>query len=112
METITITKKEYDSLTLASEKLEALQDVAAYDIAMASKSEGLPHKYMMRLIEGEAPLVVFRQWRELSSSELARRSGVNRVQIVNIEKGNATGSVATLKKLAHTLDITLDQLAD
>lgn len=112
METITITKKEYNSLTLASEKLEMLQDVAAYDIAMENKSQGLPHTYMMRLIDGEAPLVVFRQWRELSSSELARRSGVNRVQIVNIEKGNATGSVETLKKLADTLDITLDQLVE
>lgn len=112
METITISKKEYVSLTLASEKLEALQDIAAFDKAMADTSEGLPHKYMMRLIEGEAPLLVFREWRELSSSELARRSGVNRVQIVNIEKGNATGSVVTLKKLAHTLDITLDQLTD
>lgn len=77
---------------------------------MENKSEGLPHEYMMRLIEGEAPLIVFRQWRELSSSKLATRSGVNRVQIVNIEKGNATGSIVTLKKLAETLNITLDQL--
>ena len=41
METITISKKEYVSLTLASEKLEALQDIAAFDKAMADTSEGL-----------------------------------------------------------------------
>lgn len=79
---------------------------------MENKSEGLPHAYVIRLIEGETPLLVFRQWRKLNFSELARRSGVNRVQIVNIEKGNATGPVETLKKLAYTLDITLVQLVE
>jgi mRNA interferase RelE/StbE len=35
---------------------------------------------------------------------------VNRVQIVNIEAGRKTGLVATLRKLASTLQIEIDDL--
>ena len=53
---------------------------------------------------------MFREWRELSQTALADQSGVNRVQIVEIEAGRKTGSVATLRKLASTLGVTIDDL--
>jgi len=107
MEMITIPKSDYVALVAAKEDLE---DIEAFDRAMKDDSEGVPHEYMVRLIDGENPLAVFRDWRGFSQSELARVSDVNRVQIVDIESGRKTGSVATLKKLADTLGIVIDDL--
>ncbi len=53
---------------------------------------------------------VYRELRGLSVSELARQSGVNRVQIMDIESGRKTGSVATVAKLARALRVDVDDL--
>jgi mRNA interferase RelE/StbE len=107
-DTVTISRLEYDRLREAAEML---ADVAAFDRAMAERGEGLPHDHMARIVKGESPLRVFRQWRGLSQVALAARSGVNRVQIADIEAGRKTGSVGTLKALAEALYVALDDLA-
>ena len=105
--TVTISRERYETLVAAKEDLE---DILAFDRAMADDREGLPHAFMLRLIAGENPLAVFRAWRGLGQTDLAKRSGVNRVQIIDIESGRKTGSVATLKKLADALGISIDDL--
>ena len=70
----------------------------------------MPAEYVYRMVDGEPPLRVFREWRGLSQNALAKKSGVNRVQIGDIEDRGKTGSVATLKKLAEALRITIDDL--
>ena len=110
-ETVTIPLAEYRSLRQASEDLDDLQ---AYDRAMAALAAGeddlIPAEFAERLLEGESPLRVYRDCRSLSQAELARVSGVNRVQIIDIEAGRKTGSVATLRKLARALRVDLDDL--
>ena len=54
---------------------------------------------------------VWPELRGLTQAALATASGVNRVQIANIESGAKTGSVATLRKLADALGVGLDDLA-
>lgn len=106
-DTITIPRAEFDRLVDAAEELDAIRAIEDYH---ANPQDGLPHRYMVRLIDGEAPLAVFRDWRGLSQSDLARRAGVNRTQLADIEAGRKTGSVATLRKLADALDVALDDL--
>lgn len=60
------------------------------------------------MIAGESPLRVWREFRGLTQQALAEASGVNRLQIANIEAGRASGSVVTLVKLADSLDVTVD----
>lgn len=112
IDTVTIPRTEYDALLAAREELE---DLRSYDDAMAALARGdeelLPDDMVARLLAGERPLRVWREHRGLSQSELARRSGVNRVQIADIEAGRKTGSIATLKSLATALGISLDDLA-
>lgn len=107
METVTITRDEHERLLQAAEDLEDIQTLTH---ARANPEEGLPHEFMKRLIDGDAPVRVFRDWRGLSQSALARESGVNRVQIANIESGAKSGSAATLRKLADALGVPLDDL--
>jgi len=107
LDTVTIPREEYDRLCQAAEDLEDLRVVEDY---LADPQEGIPHEYVVRILDGEAPLRVFRDWRGFNQSELARKSAVHRVQIADIEAGRKTGSVATLKKLADALDIRIDDL--
>ena len=110
-ELVTIPKDEYLRLKALEEDLADLQSVS--DILKrldAGEEELVPALVLDRLLDGEQPLAVWRQHRGLTQAELARRSGVNRVQIIDIEAGRKTGSVETLRKLASTLDIDIDDL--
>jgi DNA-binding XRE family transcriptional regulator len=111
-EMVTIPRAEYDRLRAAAEDLAELQ---AYDRAKAALAEGedelIPAEYANRLLNGESPLRVYRDLRGLTQSALAQRSGVNRVTVAEIETGRKQGSVATLRKLAGGLDVTVDDLA-
>lgn len=53
---------------------------------------------------------VYRELRGLTQMALFEISGVNRVQISDIEAGRKTGSVVTLRKLADALGLTIDDL--
>lgn len=110
-DTVTISRAEYERLLEAAEELE---DIAALDAAnarlAAGKDELVPAAFANRIIDGESPVRVYRELRGLSVSELARQSGVNRVQIMDIESGRKTGSVATVAKLARALRVDVDDL--
>jgi mRNA interferase RelE/StbE len=104
---VTIPREEFERLVEAAEDLEDLRAIEAYE---ANPKEGIPDEYVGRILDGEPLLRVFREWRGLNQSELARASGVHRVSIADIEAGRKTGSVKTLKKLADALRITIDDL--
>ena len=108
MATITIERSEYDRLVADSEML---ADVLAFDTAMAASGEGMPVAFFTRIIEGENPVRVIREWRGLTQAELARRAGLHRVQLHDIETGKSRGSVDTLLAIAGALDVPLDDIA-
>lgn len=110
-EMVTITRAEYDRLLEAAEDL---ADIAAYDRVKselaAGREELIPSAFADRLIDGENAIRVYRDLRQMTQAALASASGVNRVQIVDIESGRKTGSVATLRKLASALSVSIDDL--
>lgn len=106
-EMITIPRIEYDRLMRAAEDL---ADVLAYDRAMAEGGEAIPAEFVKRIIGGESPLRVYRDLRGLTQIRLSELSGVNRVQIADIEAGRKSGSVETVRKLAAALSVTVDDL--
>jgi mRNA interferase RelE/StbE len=110
-DTITITRDEYDRLRHAAEDLE---DLRAYDRAKTRLASGedelVPAEFARRIVAGESPLRVFRDWRGLTQARLAELAHVNRVQIADIEAGRKTGSVETVKRLAEALGVTVDEL--
>ena len=70
----------------------------------------VPSAFANRLLNGEHPLRVSRDLRGLTQTALTDLSGVNRIQIAEIEAGRKSGSVATLHKLAEALAVTVDDL--
>ena len=106
-DTITIPRAEYERLVEAADELAA---VIAYDRAVAAGGEGMPHEVLARIVGGESPVRVIREWRGLAAAELARRAGLHRVQVHDIETGKSAGSAQTLKRIAEALDVPLDDL--
>lgn len=110
-ETVTIPRVEYERLCAVEEELTDIRTALAIEARIARGAEELvPAHVADRLIDGESPLGVWREYRGLSQSALARTSGVNRVQIVEIESGRNNGSVHTLRKLADALRVAVDDI--
>jgi DNA-binding XRE family transcriptional regulator len=110
-EMVTIPKDEYLRLKALEEDLSDLQSVSEVLKRLeVGEEELLPSLVVDQLLDGKSPLLVWREHRNLTQTELARRSNVNRVQIIDIEAGRKTGSVETLRKLAQELGIDIDDL--
>ena len=110
-ETVTIPRVEYERLCAMEEEFTDMRMALAVEARIASDVEELvPAHLADRLIDGESPLRVWREYRGLSQSALARASGVNRVQIVEIESGRNNGSVHTLRRLADALRVAVDDI--
>ena len=104
---VSISRAEYERLVEAAEDLAA---ISAYDRAIAAGGDGMPHEVLARIIAGESPVRVIREWRGLTSAELARRAGLHRVQVHDIETGKSAGSFQTLRRIAGALDVMLDDV--
>jgi mRNA interferase RelE/StbE len=104
---VTIPRAEYDRLVADSEML---ADLAAYDAARAEAGEGMPLAVFYRIVSGDNPVKVIREWRGLTQAELARRAELHRVQLHDIETGKSRGSVETLKAIAVALDVGMDEV--
>jgi DNA-binding XRE family transcriptional regulator len=109
-ETVTIPRAEYEALLSNNEDFLDMVEAAAILARVDAGEETFPAALVDRLINGEHPLTVFREHRGMSKVVLAQTSGVNRVQITDIEAGRAAGSVATLSKLADALGVDVDDL--
>ena len=110
-ETFTIPKDEYLRLKSIEEDMSDLRSATEIlERIKAGTEELIPSNVVDQLLKGDAPLTVWREYRGLSQSELARQSGVNRIQIIDIESGRKTGSVATLRKLATALRVDIEDL--
>jgi mRNA interferase RelE/StbE len=110
-EMVTIPKVEYARLkALAEERVDVLEATEILARIKAGEEALVPSSVVDRLLSGASPLEVWRQHRGMSQRQLAQVSGVNRIQIIDIEAGRKTGSVHTLKKLAEALSIDIEDL--
>ena len=90
----------------------ALSDEALFDLAQAEKDDrsAVPHDVMIRLIEGENPLKVYREWRGLTQAALARKIAVSKGYVSQVERGTRTLSRKARAAAAKALGILPDLL--
>jgi DNA-binding XRE family transcriptional regulator len=104
-----------DRLKKLMDDAEMLADVKAYDAAKArlklSNEELVPLEIDERRLAGESTLKIWREYRGLTQEGLAKASKVSRSMIAAIEAKHKRGGIGTLKKLAGTLKVDLDELA-
>jgi len=93
---------------------EMLFDLVAYDAAKRALANGeeelIPTTVIDRLLDGDNPIRVWREFRGLTSAQLATACGVSAAAISQLESGKRHPSVALLKKLAAALSVDLEQL--
>jgi len=88
-------------------------DQRAFDQAHASIAQGeeiVPAETVDRLLAGEHPLKVWREYRGLTQEDLAQAVGVKAAYLSQIETGRRGGSANLLKKIAQVLKLDLDDL--
>jgi len=110
---IVLSKADYEALL---ERAELAEDVAAVDAYQrklaAGEEEAIPEEFADRLIDGENPVRVYRELRGISAKALAERTGISAAFLSEIENGKKEGGVATLKRIASTLGVMLDDLVN
>ncbi len=103
--------KEYNKIR---EILEDIEDAATFgriaaDIE-AGKEELFPQDVVDALVEGESPVRVFREYRNMTPSQLALACDVSPAHIYQIESGKRSMSVDVLRKMTQALDVDADML--
>jgi len=110
---VLVPKDDFDRLI---EARETIDDVAAFDAATRKLASGeeelLPADMVNRIIAGENPIKVWRQYRGLTEKDIADKSSVAQAYISQIENGQRAGTVETLKKIAAALNVSLDDIAN
>jgi len=110
---IVLSKSDYDTLLERAELAEDVEAIETYRRKLAAgEEEAIPEDFAARLIEGENPIRVYRDLRGLSARELAEKTGISAAFLSEIENGKKDGGVATLKKIAQVLRVTIDDLVD
>lgn len=104
---------EYERLTDIAEMTEDVRDYDAIKEALRSgKEELVPAGVVDRLLDGENPVKVWRKYRGLSASDLARSCKLTPAAVSQIENGKRSPSVETLKAIAAVLNVDVDDLID
>ena len=98
----------YDDYRQLLELAEELEDIRDFDAAMTSQDELIPHAVVSRLVEGENPLRVWREYRGLSQSQLADLTDTNKSTIISLEAGDRTGQTEILGKIALVMKVDID----
>jgi DNA-binding XRE family transcriptional regulator len=103
--------KDYEQLCAAAEDL---ADIRAYDKAKqhleAGTDELIPAEFGDRILDGESPVRVWREYRGLSIKQLAASANVSAAYLSQIEGGSRNGSLSTMKALAKGLSLNIDDL--
>ena len=103
--------RDYEQLCAAAEDL---ADIRAYDKAKqhleAGKDELIPAEFGDRILDGESPVRVWREYRGLSIKQLAASANVSAAYLSQIEGRSRNGSLSTMKALAKGLSLNVDDL--
>jgi DNA-binding XRE family transcriptional regulator len=103
----------WDEYRIMVERLEELQDIVDADKAMADIIDGgetYPSELVERLVHGDNPVRVWREYRGMTTAALAAAAGVTSSAISQIEGGKRGLSVELLMKLSEVLRVDMDDL--
>lgn len=110
-DTVTLRRDDFEALL---ERIEDVQDMADSRAVMAKiasgEEEAIPVEMVERLLDGEAPIKVWREYRGLKARELAERADVATAYLSEIENGKKPGSAEALSRIARVLGVDIEDL--
>ena len=108
---VVLPETDYIDLTRRAEDAADGDAVRRFRAALAAgEEELLPADLVDRLLSGDNPLRVWREYRGLTIKALAQETGVAPSYLSQIETGKRAGTVETLSRLAAVLRTTIDDL--
>lgn len=91
---------------------EELEDIQEFDAALAMQQEKIPVEWVDRLLNGEQPILVWREYRGLTRQQLATHCAVDSDHIEQIEKRECQASLRVLRKMAQALKVDIEDLLE
>ena len=104
-EMVLVPRAKYDAII---ERLEELEDIAAFD--RHHDDETIPFEMTERMLDGESPVKVWREYRGLAPQDLAGAAGLSPALLEDIEQGKHTPSLPEARAIATALKLGLDDL--
>lgn len=108
---VVLPEADYEALV---ERLEDAEDIASARAVLERIARGeeemIPSEFVERLIAGENPITVWREYRGLTISALAEKAGLSQSYLSQIEAGKREGRVSVLRRLARVLSVDLEDL--
>jgi len=108
-----VPRREYE--LLAAKASEAEEDAGTARIVARARKEIagggplLPKAVVDRLANGQNPVRILREWRDITQMHLSFKTNLSQGYISDIENGRL-GTVAALRLIANVLDVPLDLL--
>ena len=103
--------EEYLQLLDQSELLEDIRDFDTINAAIDRREEELiPAEVVYAILDGENPIKVWREYRELTQQQLAETAGISKPYLSQIETGKRIGTAEILSAIAKALDVSLDEV--
>lgn len=105
-----LTVDEYKRLIdIAEDKADTIAAIKA-EIRRDEGEEYIPAEVVDRILNGENPLRVWREFRGLTQDQLAKAAGIGKSFLSTIETGKGRGAPALWRRLAEALDVSADDI--
>ena len=102
----------YQEFEKLLELKEEFEDIQEFDTALAIPQEKIPVQWVDRLLNGEHPILVWREYRGLTLQQLAISCAVNSDYINQIEMKQCQPSLMVLRKIAKILNVDIEDLLE
>jgi DNA-binding XRE family transcriptional regulator len=91
--------------------VEDAEDAAAVAAVLSDPNQDrIPAEVVARILDGDNPVKIWREQRDLTQAQLADAAGLPQPTIAMIETGKRKGTVTQMKAIAAALEVNLDTL--
>jgi hypothetical protein len=107
-------RKEYEALVVKAAEFDedagTARLVARARDQIAAGAPLLPKQVVDRLANGENPVRLLREWRDVTQLYLSFKTNLSQGYISDVETGRRKGTAAALRRIADVLKVPLDLL--
>lgn len=108
-EFIVLPVKEYNKLINAFEDFHDIQEIKDH---VENLAETFPMEVVLALSKGQNPIKVYRTYRGISQSTIAKKVNVSKQYISQLENGDRTGTAKVLMAIAKVLKVEIDDISN
>jgi DNA-binding XRE family transcriptional regulator len=110
-DSVTLSRHDFEALAELVNDARDLADADAVKVLLeAGETDTFPFSVAERLLDGEHPTTVMREYRGLTLRGLAEAAGISPSYLSEIEAGKKPGSFDAMARIAASLRVPLDLL--